>query len=82
MPSVSADLKVGRVTADGAPVGRELQSRIACRKYECRYVSVLEWGGGRWGGGEEGGVELLFVLLGAAAVRGLLQQGLYRQVRS
>ena len=32
------------VTADGASTGTEFQSRIACGKYECSYVSVLEWG--------------------------------------
>ena len=31
------------VMADVTPVGTEFQSWIADGKYECRYVSVLEW---------------------------------------
>ena len=41
---IPAVLMAGRVTANGALVGTELQSRVADGKYECRYTSVLEWG--------------------------------------
>ena len=45
---VSAVLEAARVTADGAPVGTESQSRIADEKYECRYVFVPEGGIWNW----------------------------------
>ena len=48
----SANLKAGRVAADGASLGTELQSRIAGMKSQCRYVF----------GTPVGVLELVFVL--------------------
>ena len=72
-PSCRSERRI-RVTADGASVGTEFQSRVADGKYECRYT--CQFWSGRLG-------------VGGRALRSYgfwtqvdLQRGLLRQVRS
>ena len=62
IPPVGTDLKAGRVTAGGTPVGAEFQSRIVSGKKECRPVHVSSG---------TGDLELVYIWSPRAKVSGL-----------